>query len=140
MAATKIVLEFDGSDARAAAQEWVDFLAQQPADWSSEIAERTAPARGEVLMRGVDPITWITLTVSLLTVADKALSLAERIKLKEKISRLVAWARQRRRRGQAVPRLVLPRAGRSVPLDEARLEETLDEIAPDVAGQRADPA
>ena len=127
--------QFGGPDARDDAESLADFLRSDFADWPTRIVERPAAQAGQPTMRG-DTLAILALLLALPGALKNAFDLAERIQLKAKFDRLLAWARQRRAAGRRVPTVVLPRTQRTVPLDEVRVEEVLDTIAADAAPQR----
>ncbi len=131
-----IEFRFAGPDARAEAQALADFFRQDWPDWPTRIAEQRPRDSDQAVQRGGELVAWIALILALPGALKNAFDLAERIKLKEQVERLLAWARERRARGQRNPYLVLSPEGRSVPLDEARLDEFLDALATPAARQR----
>ncbi len=127
--------QFDGPDASGDADALADFLRVEFADWAARIVQRPASQVAQPATRG-DGLAILALLLALPGSLKNAFDLAERIQLKARFDRLIAWARERRAAGRQVPKIVLPRNQRTVPLDEVRLDEVLDSIAADIAQQR----
>ena len=128
--------QFDGPSAQDDADALAGFLRSQFADWPTQIVQRPETPADQPTMRGTGVVAVLALLLAVPGALKNAYDLAERIQLKAKFERLIAWARGRRAEGRRVPTLVLPRTQRTVPLDEIRLDEVLDNIAADIAQQR----
>jgi hypothetical protein len=76
------------------------------------------------------------LILSIPPAIQSAWDLAQRIKLKEKIDKLIAWAKDRSVRGKVNPSVLLPPEGKAVPLDQAASQQILDAVAAQARVQR----
>lgn len=75
-----------------------------------------------------------TLNVAILILAlpqgvKATVDLADRYHLREKLARLIAWAKERRARRLRNPFVALPPHDLKVPLDQAKPEQLLDAVA-----------
>lgn len=128
MTDARLEFHFEGPDAQSQAQELAGLLERELPDWPAELVERPASPTAETAMRSVELIKVLALILSIPGAINSTLTLADRIKLKDKLRRLVEWAGARRQRNQFVPQLVSP-SGRSLPLDDDRVYQFLDELA-----------
>ena len=114
------------------------MLRDELPDWQSQLAEKAPSTEVE----RVDPLTVIAVVSLILSVPPAIQSswdLAQRIKLKEKIDRLIARAKARSAQGKIIPTVVLPHEGRAVPSDQAAPQQLLDAIASQSSPQRSSP-
>jgi len=132
MSEPQLQFHFRDSEFRGAADELAQFLANELPDWQPRVEEQVLS--GEA--RKADPIAIIALVLSIPPAIQSTWDLAQRIKLKEKIDKLIAWAKDRSARGKANPSVVLPPEGKAVPLDEAAPQQILDAIAAQAAAHR----
>jgi len=116
---------FDGSDASDSAEALVDFLKQILPDWP---ARRHPTPNRRPQMRG-DALDLITFLVTIPAAVLSGWNLAVRLQFKQKFEKLIAWAKERRTRGQRNPFVVLPPDNKVVPLDQVQPEQLLDAVA-----------
>jgi hypothetical protein len=88
---------FRDSEARGAADELAQLLATELPDWQPRVAEHVLSDEA----RKADPIAIIALVLSIPPTIQSTWDLAQRIKLKEKIDKLIAWAKDRSDQGKA---------------------------------------
>lgn len=91
-------------------------------DWSQHPVEKTVVPAGGV--KG-DPIALAALVVAIPGGVLAIWDLAERIKLKEKIDRLLAWVKEHAALSPSSPSVHLPN-GKVIPLNTVKPEEILD--------------
>jgi hypothetical protein len=135
MSEPQLQFHFKGSESRDAANELAQLLRDELPDWQSQLAEKAPSTEVE----RVDPLTVIAVMSLILSVPPAIQSswdLAQRIKLKEKIDRLIAWAKARSAQGKIIPTVVLPHEGSAVPLDQAAPQQLLDAIASQSSPQK----
>jgi hypothetical protein len=125
MSEPQLQFHFRDSDSRGAADELAQFLANELPDWQPRVEEQVLSAEG----RKADPIAIIALVLSIPPAIQSSWDLAQRIKLKEKIDKLIAWAKDRSARGKVNPSVLLPPEGKAVPLDQAASQQILDAVA-----------
>jgi hypothetical protein len=125
MSGPQLQFLFSGLECRDAAEDLVKFLANELPDWQSHLAQQASSAEVE----RSDPLTIIALILSVPPAIQSSWDLAQRIKLKEKIDRLIGWAKARKARDNINPSVVLPPEGQAVPLDKAVPQQILDAIA-----------
>lgn len=133
------MLQFDFHDPQTPqdAQDLADFLRQELPAWSSRVVTDRVPKAKEEHTRSFgDVIAVLSLIVAIPEAVNETWDLAIRMKLKEKFERLLAWAKARKAAGKPTAVVTLLPNRRSVPLEEARLDEILDTIAEQVAAQR----
>ena len=107
MSEPQLQFHFKGSECRDAANELAQLLRDELPDWQSQLAEKAPSTEVE----RVDPLTVIAVMSLILSVPPAIQSswdLAQRIKLKEKIDRLITWAKARSVQGKIIPTVVLP--------------------------------
>ena len=124
----KLQFHFEGPQAHDDARNLADFVKQELPDWPAQAAcgAGTPPGGGLVRGGGLETLTFLlSIPSGILAVWD----LATRMQLKAKIDRLIAWAKERRARGQRNPFIVLQPDNKAVPLDEAPAHKILDVIA-----------
>lgn len=132
MSEPQLQFHFRDSDSRGAADELAQFLANELPDWQPRVEEQVLS--GEA--RKTDPLTIIALILSIPPAIQSAWDLAQRIKLKEKIDKLISWAKDRSASGKVNPSVVLLPEGKAVPLHEAAPQQILDSIAAQATAQR----
>ena len=120
---------FDGPQAEADAQVLAGFLAKEFPDWHARVSRSQPPAKPPGTKDAALTVAIIALIVALPGALNDGLDLADRLKLTPKFERLIAWARERRARGQKNPFLALPPHGTPVPLDQAKPAQLLDAVA-----------
>jgi hypothetical protein len=119
---------FGGPAAEADARELADFLAGEFPDWPTHVGPGrvvpTAPGtRGDATTLAI-----IALVLALPGSIKNAIDLADRLKLKTKLERLIDWAKARRERRLTNPSIALPPHGASVPLDQVKPEQVLQAL------------
>jgi hypothetical protein len=125
MSESPLQFHFRGSESRDAANELAQFLGKELPDWPSQVVEQTPSGEAQ----RADPLTIIALILSVPPAIESSWDLTQRIKLKEKMDRLIAWAKARAARHAINPSVMLPRSGQAVPLDQATPQQVLDAIA-----------
>jgi hypothetical protein len=126
MSEPQLQFHFRDSDSRGAADELAQFLANELPDWQPRVEEQVLSGEAR---RDTDPVAIIALILSIPPAIQSAWDLAQRIKLKEKIDKLIAWAKDRSARGKVNPSVLLPPEGKAVPLDQAASQQILDAVA-----------
>lgn len=119
---------FDGQQAAADAQALADFLAEEFPDWPVRVGPIQPPLRPPGTRDAALTVAIIALLVALPSGLKDGLDLAERLKLKPKFERLIAWARERHARRQRNPFIALPPRGTPVPLDQVEPGQLLDAV------------
>ena len=101
------------------------LLADILPDWPQQTVEKTIQPSG-INRTGPDPIAVAALLLAIPGAMVASWDLAERIKLKEKIDRLLAWVQERAATlSQSSPTMHLPN-GKVIPLNTVKPEEILD--------------
>jgi len=132
MSEPQLQFHFRGSDSREAAEELAQFLRNELPDWQQRVEEPVVS--GE--RHKVDPFTIIALILSVPPAIQSTWDLAQRIKLKEKVDRLIGWAKGRSARHEVSPSVILPPDGQAVPLDKAVPQQILDAVAAQAAAPK----
>ena len=116
---------FEGPGAEAEARALAAFLGSEFPDWPARLVPRPPPGHPEAhgTREAATTIALVSLLLALPSGVKDGLELAERLKLKEKLRRLIAWAKQRR--PEQNPFAVLPPHGLKVPLHQAQPEQLL---------------
>jgi hypothetical protein len=122
-------LRFEGEQAEANARTLADFLAQELPDWQTRVVPCPPKSKPDETRDAGIVIALVTLVLILPSALKDGLDLADRIQLKPKIERLIAWAKERRGRRLKNPFVVLPPHGTPLPLDQAMPEQLLDAVA-----------
>jgi hypothetical protein len=120
---------FDGPDAQADAHALDAFLKTEFSDWSVHISRiqplPSAPDKRDAALF----VAIIALIVALPSGIKDGIDLADRILLKPKLDRLIAWAKERRAKRLRNPFVAVPPQNTPIPLDQAKPEQLLDAIA-----------
>ena len=124
----KLQFHFEGPQAHDDARDLADFVKHELPDWPAQTARDAGVVPGGGMVRGVDLET-LTFLLSIPSGVLAVWDLATRMQLKAKIDRLIAWAKERRARGQRNPFIVLHPDHKAVSLDEAPAHKILDVIA-----------
>jgi hypothetical protein len=130
LADSPLRFEFTGTDAREDAASLTKFLASELPGWTSRIVEEPKSPKRDGTKSPELTVAIITLMVALPSGVKDGLDLADRFKLKEKIDRLISWAKERRARGQRNPFAILPPNNKPVPLDDLRTSDLLNVLTP----------
>ena len=124
-----VEFQFQGEGRDAAAKELGTLLADTFADWPQQLTEKTTVPTGT---HRSDPVAVAALILSIPAALLAAWDLAQRIHLKEKVDRLINWAKEKAKNTPAghpnLPMMHLP-DGRVIPLDQLKPEEFLDVLA-----------
>lgn len=134
MSDSGLEFQFSGKKAADGVTDLALFLEEELPDWERAVREQT---ERKVVTRGDAAIVLATLTL-VLTIpqaVQASWDLAQRMKLKEKVERLIAWARERRERGEPNPDIIFPLDARPLPLDQATPQQILDAIAAEAKGK-----
>jgi hypothetical protein len=123
----ELEFRFEGKQAEADAQALAGFLAQEFPDWPARVSPSQPPPNPPGTRDAATTIVIIALIVALPSGIKDGLELADR--LKPKIDRLIAWAKERRARRQRNPFIALPPHGTSLPLDQVKPEQLLAAVA-----------
>ena len=121
----EIELNFDGQGADNDARELADFLAKELPDWPARVGPGKVAPSAPGTRGGATTLAIIALVLALPGTIKNTIDLAERMKLKTQLERLIAWAKERRARGARNPVITLPPHGAPVPLDQAKPEQLL---------------
>jgi hypothetical protein len=121
----ELELYFDGQAAETDARDLGDFLAREFPDWPARVGPVPAGSAAPGTRGAGTALAIIALVVALPSSIKSTLDLADRMKLKSKLERLVAWAKERRSRRAKNPVIALPPHGVAVPLDQAKPEQLL---------------
>jgi hypothetical protein len=131
MSEPTLQFHFTDSESRGAADELAQFLAKELPDWQPRVEKQVVS--GEA--RKADPVAIIALILAIPPAIQSVWDLAQRIKLKEKIDKLIAWAKDRSAHGKVNASVLLPE-GKAVPLDQAAPQQILDAVAAQVRVDR----
>jgi hypothetical protein len=123
----KLEFHFEGAEAQDNARKLAEFLKQELPEWPAQAALEAGGLPGGGKVRGVS-LEMLTFLISIPGAVLAGWDLAVRMELKAKIDRLIAWAKERRARGQRNPFVVLQPGDQVVPLDEAPAHKILDVI------------
>lgn len=119
---------FDGPQAEVASREMANFLAKEFPGCTTGVQQRQPSHKAEGTRDAGTTVAIIALVFSLPGVTKNTLDVADRLKLKEKLTRLIAWAKERRARRRQNPFLILPPHGLKLPLDQAKPDQLLDAV------------
>ena len=132
MAQHSIEFQFQGEGREAEAKELEALLADTFADWPQHVTEKTSIPTSS---NKSDPVAVAALILSIPAALLATWDLAQRIRLKEKVDRLINWAKEKAKNTPAGhpnlpihPTVHLP-DGRVLPLDQLKPEELLDVLA-----------
>ncbi len=125
----EIEFRFEGPEAEADANALAGFLAGESPDWPAHVGRSQSPPKPPGTRDAGLTVAIIALIVALPSGLNDGLDLVERLKLKSKFERLIAWAKERSARHQRNPFISLPPHGASVPLDQVKPEQLLDAVA-----------
>jgi hypothetical protein len=120
---------FDGPEAQANAQALNAFLKTEFSDWSTQIAPVQPPPSAPDKRDAALFVAIIALIVALPSGIKDGIDLADRIQLKPRLDRLIAWAKERRAQRLRNPFVAVPPQNTPIPLDQAKPEQLLDAIA-----------
>lgn len=127
-----VEFQFQGERRDADAKELEALLADTFVDWPQHMTEKTTIPTGT---HRSDPVAVAALILSIPAALLATWDLAQRIHLKEKVDRLINWAKEKAKNTPAGhpnlpihPTVHLP-DGRVLPLDQLKPEEFLDVFA-----------
>lgn len=130
-------LEIRGQNAAQAEQE---LQALFEAELGERAARLEAPAAAERGATRSDPVAVAALILAIPSAILATMDLAQRLKLKQRVDRLLDWARSKRAADPGIELTLVTSDGRALPLDRAEAGEVLDALAkggedtPDPAG------
>ena len=119
---------FEVEQAEADALALKDFFAQEFPAAAARVARRQSHPRRDGVRDAHLTISIFALVLSATSATKNAFDLAARFKLKEKVQRLIDWAKARRKAGQRNPFVVLPPDNKIVPLDQAQPDRLTDAL------------
>ncbi len=127
----EITLEFAGPDASGDAQAFAEFLKELLPDCPTTITSRetTSPAGADGTRDPALIVAVIAVMFAVPSGIKDGLELADRLRLRGRLTKLIAWAKARRARRQQNPFVALPPHGVKVPLDQADPDQLLDGLS-----------
>ncbi len=118
--------EFEGPNAEIMANDLGNLLAVEFADWPQRFETlHRSPRDGDLGVRG-DPVAVAALVLSVPSAILATWDLATRIRVRERVERLIRWYQQQRRSNRQTKITVIGLDGRSSALDQLPIAEIVD--------------
>lgn len=126
MTQQSIEIQFHGEERDTLAEELSSLLAGDFADWPQHAVDRPIVPQGD---ERADPVTIAALVISVPAAVLATWDLAQRIKVKEKVDRLIGWARRKSTESPRTQMTIHLPSGTVIRLDHAKPEDILDALA-----------